>query len=114
VLGRRADAWAGGLRGAGDGSGDEELDAASVTAKSKRLSTRDHSLRQAFQGCSAVGGNGSRPGAATSCRPATWRPGVGLRSIAEREEELGGTATAGPAANDRRVTTRIPIHNSNA
>ncbi|MEU7890159.1 sensor histidine kinase [Microbispora bryophytorum] len=47
-------------------------------------------------------------------KPTRWRPGVGLRSIAERAEELGGTATAGPAANGWRVTARIPIHASKA
>ncbi|MEW9528543.1 sensor histidine kinase [Microbispora sp. NPDC049125] len=46
--------------------------------------------------------------------PATWRPGVGLRSIAERAEELGGTATAGPATGGWRVTACIPIHDSGA
>ena len=30
--------------------------------------------------------------------PARWRPGVGIRSIAERAEELGGSADAGPVA----------------
>jgi len=46
--------------------------------------------------------------------PATWRPGIGLRSIAERAEELGGTATAGPATDGWRVTASIPIHDSTA
>jgi signal transduction histidine kinase len=47
-------------------------------------------------------------------KPATWRPGIGLRSIAERAEELGGTATAGPATNGWQVTACIPIHDSKA
>ncbi|GAA4586142.1 hypothetical protein GCM10023194_31440 [Planotetraspora phitsanulokensis] len=43
-------------------------------------------------------------------RPATWRPGVGLQSIAERAEELGGAASAGPIEGGWLVTALIPIH----
>jgi signal transduction histidine kinase len=31
--------------------------------------------------------------------PTSWTPGVGLRSILERAEELGGTAAAGPTGD---------------
>ncbi|WP_285709115.1 histidine kinase [Microtetraspora sp. NBRC 16547] len=42
--------------------------------------------------------------------PASWRPGVGLRSISDRAEELGGSATAGPSARGWEVHARLPLH----
>ena len=41
--------------------------------------------------------------------PARWRPGVGIRSIAERAEELGGSADAGPIASGWQVSARLPL-----
>jgi signal transduction histidine kinase len=38
-----------------------------------------------------------------------WRPGVGLRSIMDRAEELGGSAMAGPVPNGWQVCARIPL-----
>lgn len=35
--------------------------------------------------------------------PTDWRPGVGLRTIVKRAEELGGTAVAGPYGAGWRV-----------
>lgn len=40
--------------------------------------------------------------------PARWRPGVGIRSITERAEELGGSADAGPVAAGWQVSARLP------
>jgi two-component system NarL family sensor kinase len=40
---------------------------------------------------------------------ADWSPGVGLRSIADRAEELGGSATAGPSEQGWRVQARLPL-----
>jgi fumarate reductase subunit D len=37
-----------------------------------------------------------------------WRAGVGLRSIAERAAELGGTSEAGPVPGGGRVHARLP------
>ncbi|MEU6414866.1 GAF domain-containing sensor histidine kinase [Microbispora sp. NPDC046933] len=42
--------------------------------------------------------------------PPSWRPGVGLRSMADRAEEVGGTATAGPAGDGWEVVARLPLH----
>ncbi|MFC4533824.1 sensor histidine kinase [Sphaerisporangium dianthi] len=42
--------------------------------------------------------------------PAAWRPGVGLRSISDRAEELGGSADAGPTAGGWTVRARLPLH----
>jgi two-component system, NarL family, sensor kinase len=43
--------------------------------------------------------------------PTSWTPGVGLRSILERAEELGGTAAAGPSATGDgwEVRARLPL-----
>jgi signal transduction histidine kinase len=42
--------------------------------------------------------------------PATaWPPGVGLRSMAERAAELGGTLEAGPTPEGGRILTRLPL-----
>ena len=41
--------------------------------------------------------------------PASWTPGVGLRSILERAEELGGTAAAGPTGDGWEVRARLPL-----
>ena len=41
--------------------------------------------------------------------PRSWTPGVGLRSILERAEELGGTAAAGPTGDGWEVTARLPL-----
>jgi two-component system, NarL family, sensor kinase len=41
--------------------------------------------------------------------PAQWRPGVGLRSIDARAEELGGTARAAPDVSGWTVRARLPI-----
>lgn len=42
--------------------------------------------------------------------PARWRPGVGLRSIDTRAEELGGTAHAAPGDGGWTVRARLPLH----
>ena len=39
----------------------------------------------------------------------TWRPGVGLRSIRDRAEELGGTASAGPGDGGWVVHAQLPL-----
>ncbi|HSK55035.1 MAG TPA: histidine kinase [Jiangellales bacterium] len=41
-------------------------------------------------------------------RPQAWHPGVGLRSVSERAEELGGSATAGPTVEGWEVVARLP------
>jgi two-component system, NarL family, sensor kinase len=41
--------------------------------------------------------------------PTSWTPGIGLRSILERAEELGGTAAAGPAGDGWEVSARLPL-----
>jgi two-component system NarL family sensor kinase len=41
--------------------------------------------------------------------PPSWTPGVGLRSILERAEELGGTAAAGPTSDGWEVSARLPL-----
>jgi signal transduction histidine kinase len=46
------------------------------------------------------GGNGDGGG---------WRPGVGLRSMRERAEELGGTCRIGPGPNGGCVVALIPL-----
>ena len=38
-----------------------------------------------------------------------WRPGVGLRSIAERAAEVGGEASAGPTPDGGRVVAVLPL-----
>jgi two-component system NarL family sensor kinase len=38
-----------------------------------------------------------------------WRPGVGLRSIAERAAELGGACEAGPTPTGGRVSAVLPL-----
>ena len=40
--------------------------------------------------------------------PAGWSPGVGLRSIADRADEVGGSAEAGPTGTGWRVRARLP------
>jgi two-component system NarL family sensor kinase len=42
--------------------------------------------------------------------PLTWHPGVGLRSVSDRAEELGGSAVAGPAGSGWEVSARLPLH----
>ena len=41
--------------------------------------------------------------------PTSWTPGIGLRSILERAEELGGTAAAGPTGDGWEVRARLPL-----
>ena len=41
--------------------------------------------------------------------PPEWSAGVGLRSIVDRAEELGGSATAGPADSGWRVRAELPL-----
>jgi signal transduction histidine kinase len=41
--------------------------------------------------------------------PARWRPGVGVHSMTDRAEELGGTASAGPTTTGWAVRSRLPI-----
>ncbi|MCO5220433.1 MAG: histidine kinase [Thermomicrobiales bacterium] len=42
--------------------------------------------------------------------PATYEPGVGIHSMRERTEELGGTFTIGPAGDDgTRIAIAIPL-----
>ena len=40
---------------------------------------------------------------------AGWSAGVGLRSMADRAEELGGSTTAGPTGQGWRVRARLPL-----
>ena len=44
--------------------------------------------------------------------PASWSPGVGLRSMADRAEELGGTVRAGPTERGWRVEARLPLRDA--
>ena len=39
----------------------------------------------------------------------SWTPGVGLRSLMARAEELGGRATAGPSPSGGRMTAELPL-----
>lgn len=41
--------------------------------------------------------------------PPGWRPGVGIRSMRDRAEELGGTASAGPGEAGWIVRARLPL-----
>jgi signal transduction histidine kinase len=41
--------------------------------------------------------------------PSSWTPGVGLRSIMDRAEEVGGSATAGPTNTGWEVMARLPL-----
>jgi two-component system, NarL family, sensor kinase len=38
-----------------------------------------------------------------------WRPGIGIRSLRDRAEELGGTASAGPVDNGWMVYAQLPL-----
>ena len=40
---------------------------------------------------------------------ATWQPGVGITSMAERVSELGGTFSAGPGPHGGRVRAVLPL-----
>ena len=39
----------------------------------------------------------------------TWRPGVGLSSMRERCEQLGGSLEAGPTPTGGRVRATLPL-----
>jgi len=41
--------------------------------------------------------------------PPAWRPGIGIRSLRERAEELGGTACAGPVDGGWTVQAQLPL-----
>ena len=41
--------------------------------------------------------------------PERWVTGVGLRSVVERAEEVGGSASAGPAESGWQVSARLPL-----
>ena len=41
--------------------------------------------------------------------PASWTPGVGMRSILDRAEEIGGSATVGPTDTGWEVVARLPL-----
>ena len=40
--------------------------------------------------------------------PESWTPGIGLKSIVDRAEECGGTATVGPTDEGWEVVARFP------
>ncbi|WP_035856049.1 ATP-binding protein [Cryptosporangium arvum] len=40
--------------------------------------------------------------------PPEWHPGLGIRSLRDRAEELGGTAEVGPVPGGWAVTARLP------
>jgi two-component system NarL family sensor kinase len=44
-----------------------------------------------------------------SARGSAWKAGVGMSSIFERADELGGTVTAGPTESGGRVSARLPL-----
>ncbi|MGB4778936.1 sensor histidine kinase [Microbacterium sp.] len=44
--------------------------------------------------------------------PSSYRPGVGIRSLTDRVEELGGTVAIGPAAEGWAVIARLPLPSS--
>ena len=46
---------------------------------------------------------------ATGPPPSDWSAGVGLRSIVDRAEELGGSASAGPYGQGWRVQALLPL-----
>jgi two-component system, NarL family, sensor kinase len=41
--------------------------------------------------------------------PPAWRPGIGIRSLRDRAEELGGTACAGPVVGGWTVRAQLPL-----
>lgn len=41
--------------------------------------------------------------------PPEWHPGIGIRSLRDRAEELGGTATAGPCGDGWQVSAQLPL-----
>jgi two-component system, NarL family, sensor kinase len=41
--------------------------------------------------------------------PPAWRPGIGIRSLRDRAEELGGTACAGPVDGGWTVRAQLPL-----
>jgi two-component system, NarL family, sensor kinase len=41
--------------------------------------------------------------------PPAWRPGIGIRSLRDRAEELAGTACAGPADSGWTVQAHLPL-----
>ncbi len=46
--------------------------------------------------------------------PADWRPGVGIHSMTDRAEELGGATSAGPTATGWTVRSQIPVNPQHA
>jgi signal transduction histidine kinase len=44
--------------------------------------------------------------------PASWHPGIGIRSLRDRAEELGGTACAGPSGGGWQVHAQLPLRGS--
>lgn len=44
--------------------------------------------------------------------PASWHPGIGIRSLRERAEELGGIAYAGPSGDGWQVHAQLPLRGS--
>jgi two-component system, NarL family, sensor kinase len=48
-------------------------------------------------------------GAASTANGDSWRPGVGLMSMAERAAEVGGTLQAGPTPTGGRVYASLPL-----
>ncbi len=68
---------------------------AAATRAAVELSVTGDDLRVAVQ--DDGGGHGS------------WRPGVGMSSMRERAEQVGGTLTAMPRADGGRVEARIPL-----
>jgi signal transduction histidine kinase len=48
-------------------------------------------------------------GAASTTNGSGWRPGVGLRSMADRAAEVGGTLQAGPTPTGGRVQASLPL-----
>lgn len=68
---------------------------ASATRAEVELEVLDGSLRLAVRD----DGNGAR----------TWRPGVGMTSMRERAEQVGGTLVAAPGRDGGLVEARIPL-----
>jgi signal transduction histidine kinase len=46
--------------------------------------------------------------------PSSWSPGVGMRSMTDRAEELGGSTTSGPTGTGWEVSARLPLPASSA
>jgi signal transduction histidine kinase len=68
-----------------------------------------HSAGTAITVSISVGGDLTLEVSDDGALPTSWRPGVGIASMQERVEELGGTATIGPDHEHWVVRARLPL-----